>query len=146
MVLANLFTDGRADALTLHDHEAVRDAGARLAVDSLRRQTAMVDPRVDMCFAKSLIDELGPTGAHGFVLVRTCKQTALRSRGVAKLHARLCAEPSSRDFPGRREQVSMVRAGIPALAWRMYSHVDGYVVAVRQIPRECSSELPSLLI
>lgn len=122
-----------------------RQTGSRLPVDTLRRQSPMIDARPDVGFSQGLIGQFRPPRPERSELLARRRQPKLAAHLAGHVDARFRTQTFPCHLPSRREEVRVEISRIALGPWRMDREVDGDIVAVGDLARERSGKDETLL-
>src|SRR5205807_2592077 len=105
-----------AEPALLHLQLHQRNPRQRLAVDPLRREAAVVDPRLDVRLAKRLVGERRPALAQGEVFLTMIGQLTAAPLDGGDVETGFGAEPRGRHLARGGQQVGVVVARVAPLA------------------------------
>src|SRR5205823_246649 len=129
-----------AHAALLHLQLHQWNSRQRLAIDALGGETAMVDARSDVRLTQRLVDERRPALTQGEVLLPMIGQLTPAALDGPDVETGFGAESRGRHLARGGEQVSVEIARIAALARLVNREIDGYLVALGNLPGECARE------
>src|SRR3989440_7891205 len=129
-----------AHAALLHLQLHQWNSRQRLAIDALGGETAMVDARRDVRLAQRLVDQRRPALTQGEVFLPMIGQltpAALKRRNVK---TRFRTQPRGCHLARGGQQVRVKVARVAPLARLVNREIDGYLVALGNLPGERARE------
>jgi hypothetical protein len=140
VLLAQTLSDLAVQSSLLHLQMLQGDRGPWLAVDPLRRETAVVDACLDVRLAQRIIRKRCPALPQTYVLLAVIGQSAAPAFTLIHVDPSLRAQPGRRYLASRRQQMRVEVAWITT-RWRLVNcKIHGHFVAVSDLTCKSARE------